>query len=347
MKKLCRKCLAGALALTMAVSVASMQASAAQAEGVPVSLPVMQENGNNEAMSNSIGLGNEANNLLTMEPYGDWVTYGVNLFSGNLVASMPLYEEGYPYPRDLTFTYNSLDGSDFGFGRGFRTNYSMELKDNQDGTYTFIDATGTPFLFSNPDQYGVYTDCQGHTLQKYPEGYAVTDGSMNYGFNQEGILTNVSGGGMATHRETQLTYDGQGNLVKVYSPKAGYLESTEYRFTYSNLEGHSEPRVTQITAVQGEKEDEAVIYTFQYDENGLYSVTGNNGKSFNCEIDPETELLTRFGPDEITYMPGGEGVVASNVNGNYQYLYGNLQTVVNANGTLTLYRFDESGMLIE
>ena len=105
--------------------------------------------------------------------------------------------------------------------------------------------------------------------------------------------------------------------------------------------------MTQITAVQGEKEDEAVIYTFQYDENGLYSVTGNNGKSFNCEIDPETELLTRFGPDEITYMPGGEGVVASNVNGNYQYLYGNLQTVVNANGTLTLYRFDESGMLIE
>ena len=347
MKKLSRKVLAGALALTMAVSAASMQASATQAEGLPVSLSVLQENGNNEAMSNSIGLGNEANNLLTMEPYGDWVTYGVNLFSGNLVASMFLHEEGYPHPRDLIFTYNSLDDSDFGFGRGFRTNYSMKVEDNQDGTYTFIDATGTPFLFSNPDEYGVYMDRQRYFLDVYPEGYLVLDGTLNYVFNQEGILVQVLGGGLATNRQTRLTYDSQGNLINIYNPQASYLEPTEYRFTYSNLEGHAEPRVTQITAIQRGKEDEAVVYTFQYDENGLSSVTGNNGKSFNCEIDPETELLTRFCPDEITYMPGGEGVVASNVNGNYQYLYGNLQTVVNANGALTLYRFDESGMLIE
>ena len=229
---------------------------------------------------------------------------------------------------------------------GFRTNYCMELEKNQDGTYTFIDATGTPFIFREPDQYGRYTDCQGHVLKISKQGYVVEDESMSYMFDLNGNLTIVSGGGLATNRETHLTYDDQENLVSVSTQKAGYLESIEYQFVYSDPVGNAGRKVTQISVIQGGKEDQAITYHFQYDENGLFSMNGSNGKYFSCEIDPETDLLTRFGPDEITYMPDGTGIVASNVNGDYQYLYGNLQTIVDINGNMTLYRFDKSGHLI-
>lgn len=347
MKKLSRKVLAGALALTMAVSVASMQASATQVDGNSSSFSILQAQQNHEAITNSIGLGNNGQNLLRLNSY-DWATYGVNLFSGNLVMSASLYEEGGPYTRDFILTYNSLDDSDFGFGKGFRTNYCMKLLDNGDGTFTFIDDTGTPFLFSDPDGDGTYMDVLGRDMHFYDNEYQVMDDPYMYTFNQDGVLTKVSGGGLASYRVTELTYDDQGNLVNVYTPvKPGFMVSSEYRLEYSDVEGYDRPMVTKVTGVKGGEEEKAVIYNFRYSQDGTCLVMGNNERHLEYIIDPESGFLTRLGPDQITYISGSNGMVASNTFGNYQYLYGNLQTVVNADGMLTLYRFDESGMLIE
>ena len=339
--------MAGILALTLAASAISVQASAARVDENPLSFPVLQSQPNDRVMTNSIGLGNNGQNLLRLDSY-DWMTYGVNLFSGNVVMSASLYEEGGPYTRDLILTYNSLDDCNFGFGRGFRTNYCMKLLDNGDGTFTFIDDTGTPFLFSDPDGNGTYTDLFEREMYFYDNEYHVTDNPYMYTFNQEGILTKVSGGGLASHRVTELTYDDQGNLVNVYTPvKPGFMVSSEYRLEYSDVEGYDRPMVTRITGVKGGEEEKAVIYNFSYDQEGTCLVMGNNERHMEYIIDPESGFMTRFGPDQITYISGSNGMAASNTAGNYQYLYGNLQTVVNANGTLTLYRFDESGMLIE
>lgn len=335
MKKFTKRLLAGALALTLTASVASAQVMAYSAENADAGLAYALPDMSQTAWANRIGLDNEADNKEVLIPR---YNTSINLFSGNLCSSLLLFQNSDVAPMDLILTYNSMDSIDNGFGKGIRTSYSRQIIDNKDGTYTYIDKTGTQYLFL-PSGSGVYQDCLGRELSVSSQyGYTLTaSGDGAYDFDMDGKLTRVLTGGLSTWRTTSLTYGPDGKLLSVYNGLGMYSKSLEYQFHYS-----PKGEVVSISIHRGDNDPAPLLVSFEYDANGLTRVINTDGTTFNCTTDPETGLLSGIDLYRFTYLGDGTGRVAS-INEN-QYLYGNFQTIVtDASGKMKLYQFDDNG----
>ena len=340
MRKIGKRACAGLLAVVLTAAVASSQVMAMSLEsGASVGVVYNAESMSDIALSNRIGLDNDANNRQTLIPGSE---VSANLFSGNLCASLTLFQNFDIPPRDLALTYNSLDDCDYGLGRGIRTSYSCQIIDNGDNTYTYIDSTGSPYIFRDMGK-GIYRDYKGRELKVTNDGYHLTD-QGSYNFDTDGKMTQILTGGHATSRTTTITYREDGLISSVYNSSSihspVHYPPLEYRFEYMVPEGYDHPMVSSIWIIY---EDMQQIYSFAYDDHGLSQITKQGEEVLSCAMD-DNGMLSQIGDMDITYQADGSGRVASA--GDNQYLYGNNQTIViNAAGSMNLYQFDENGMI--
>ena len=343
MRKIGKRACAGLLAVVLTAAVASSQAMAMSLEGgASVGVVYNAESMSDIALSNRIGLDNDANNRQTLIPGSE---VSANLFSGNLCASLTLFQNFDIPPRDLTLTYNSLDDCDYGFGRGIRTSYSCQIIDNGDNTYTYIDSTGSPYIFRYIGS-GMYQDYKARAITVDSKGNynMMVDGEGSYKFDTDGKMTQMVTGGHATLRITTVTYREDGLISSVYNSSSihstVYYPPLEYRFEYMVPEGYDHPMVSSIWIIY---EDMQQIYSFAYDDHGLSQITKQGEEILSCAMD-DNGMLSQIGDMDITYLADGSGKVASA--GDNQYLYGNNQTIVmDAAGSMNLYQFDENGMI--
>ena len=337
MRKIGKRACAGLLAVVLTAAVASSQTMAMSLESeASAGVVYNAESMSDIALSNRIGLDNDANNRQTLIPGSEVST---NLFSGNLCASLTLFQNFDIPPKDLILTYNSLDTGDYGLGRGIRTSYSCQIIDNGDNTYTYIDSTGSPYIFRDMGK-GIYKDYKGRQLEVIEDGYHLTD-QGSYNFDTDGKMTQMLTGGHATFRTTTVTYREDGLVSSVYNSSNIYYSPLEYRFEYMVPEGYDHPMVSSIWIIY---EDMQQIYSFTYDDNGLAQITKPDGTVLSCAMD-DNGMLSQIGDMDITYLADGSGRVASA--GDNQYLYGNNQTIVmDAAGSMNLYQFDENGEIL-
>ena len=343
MRKIGKRACAGLLAVILTAAVASSQAMAMSLEGgASVGVVYNAESMSDIALSNRIGLDNDANNRQTLIPGSE---VSANLFSGNLCASLTLFQNSDVAPMDLILTYNSLDTRDYGFGPGIRTSYSRQIIDNEDGTYTYIDITGSPYIFRDMGD-GTYQDYKGRVLTVISGyGYNITvNNEGSYDFTPDGKMARVLTGGLATSRTTTITYREDGLISSIYNGLGMYYHSLEYRFEYAIPEGYDRPMVSAIRIIQGNTSIPEQVYSFAYDDNGLSQITKPDGTVLSCAMD-DNGMLSQIGDMDITYLADGSGRVASA--GDNQYLYGNNQTIVmDAAGSMNLYQFDENGEIL-
>lgn len=349
MKKLTKRMVAGVLTLTMVMSIGFAQAASAQSMDDTAAYGSVLAAPTDEAVANRIGFDNEANNQIALSMTEN-VTGAMNLFSGNLAVSMKLYQNSAYVEAPLILTYNSLDDEDFGFGPGFRTNYSMRIVDNQDNTYTLTDKTGTQYIFRWNSANECYQDIKGRKLSVESIGeykYVVTGTSTasydtgELRFDGLGRLRYIVAGGLATNTMIEIDYQEDGYISSVIS--SNYPNNPlKYEFIYG-----PPGRITSIHITEKQQTNDAF---FSYKENyGMqYMVTPVNPQVINVAVDPATGLVTQFLYPTFTYLPSEAGKLDSVTDGSMKMsmLYGNNQTVLLKNGAMTLYQFDANGEFV-
>lgn len=299
MKRITKRVCAGLLAVSLLGTMASFQAMAMPLDNQDSAGTVYSVGDMNDvAWANRIGLDNDANNRQALIPGSD---VSVNLFSGNLCASLLLFQNSDVEPMDLILTYNSLDNCDYGFGKGIRTSYSRQIIDNQDGTYTYMDITGSPYIFRDMGD-GTYQDYQGRILTgDAGSGYhMLVYGEGEYDFDADGKMIRSLTGGLANSRTTTISYTEDGLVNSIYNSLGMYYHSLEYKFEYSVLEGYDHPMVTSIHIIQGKASIPEEVYSFAYDNNGLSQIVKPDGTVLSCAID-DNGMLSQIGTMEVDY----------------------------------------------
>lgn len=352
MKLFKRKILAGVLAVAMAASLGSTQLVGAQDAGTESLAPASSYTTlTDKAIANSMGLDNQPNNLERIpSTSGLPFTLDVNCFSGNLTASVELIPDNQYPPMGLTFTYNSMDTQDYGFGPGFRTNFNTRLIENEDGTYTYYDQTGTPYIFRKRDEIDTQnlTDIKRRKAYKnyLQDGYSMYGAGSSRGeeqFDQDGYLTSIVAGGIANNRVASIDYRSPGRIETVTCAPGNLKTPITYKFGYG-----SNDKITSISIYVGEDVVKPQVYYFEYDENNLLcNIIFPDGNETKLVIDPATQLLRGIDNQMITfdYMPNEHGKIAnvswrgSPVN----FFYGNYQTILQGSGGVDIWKFDQNG----
>lgn len=348
--KLNKKLMAAALAVIMTISAASLQAMAA-ASGVPgTPTAAAAQSMTDRALYNSVGLGGDSNSLMSWQ-LQEFNNLTINTFSGNVTYTQDLFHaEVSEWPlMELSIAYNSQDTEDFGMGPGWRTNYNQQLIKNADGSYTFVDETGTRIVIRN----GVATINGEYYYLNNEDGVMVVRAGPNgYFFDDNGRLTKVYGGGLIYNYTIEVTYNDLG-WIDTLTPYCFDQGSRRIKFHYALSEDEESAIMSFIERFPADVNNQMVQFArFTYDENGRLIIDNETWQQkVYLHIDPNTKLLHMVDNNFLEYARDGliprAAALSNKDNQQYQYLYGNNQTVViDPTGTMQLRNFDENGVWI-
>lgn len=235
MKKLAKRLLAGALTLAMAASVGMAQAAAGP--------------------QNDIGVSTES---------------VAGALDGNY-HELPIYSNNGYVNASLSLIENPEFGPIYGFGPGFRTNFSMQLIDNQDGTYTMIDNNGMEDVFKWISDKNCYVNIEGRKLEyvtfvdgrKWLRVSHIATGNFYEGylfFDEFGRLAHVDAGGIASDTDIDITYVGKGMLISSIVSSNHPKNPLKYEFEYDTPQRVSSIHITEANTTKD--------VHFTYDEKG-------------------------------------------------------------------------------
>lgn len=350
MKKTGKKLIALALAAAMTLTAASLQAMAAGSgvPGTPTAAAVQSMT--DQAVSNSLGLAGHSNGLMEWQ-VSDYGNLYVNSFSGNVTFHEELFTataSEYP-PMELEVTYNSQDTEDFGMGPGMRTNYDQRLLHNEDGSYTYIDGTGTPIIFR--DGFAEVGGMQ-YYLVTMEDKLVVQADTRSYYFDEAGRLVQVYGAGLVYHYTVDVAYNSYG-LVESLTPYCYDQGNRKTVFHYRTANGRV--LLDFVERFSYFPQDEPQIVGFQYEDDGRLNLIDHYtaGKVTGLYFHPENRLLDMVNGCTLDYLTDGSVPLVTEVfvdngqvsAGQYQYLYGNSQTVVrDPSGIMQLRTFNQDGI---
>lgn len=351
--KLGKKLMAAVLAAVMTVSVASVQAMAAQpgADGTAPAVAAAAEK-SDLARSNSLGLGANCNNLVSWQVGDtDEAQVYLNTYSGNMTYTNLLFEDNMYPEMELRLTYNSQTRDPLGFGPGFQTNFNMRILDSGDYV-TFIDQTGTEIIFR-----GERTAVGGveYTLSKTDAGHCIWTQNKEYFFDGRGRLVQIMGGGLAHSYTIDIAYNENGLLESV-TPHYMDQGTRRIEFGYSTIPGSDIPVIYGIYCYdEADTRPSNSIY-LGYNERGMESIYVQHRAEVEIRYDMEYPSVSRIGDymnayTQVGYTVGTGLIQATQLelpNGeSYQYLYGNNQTLITTpNGDMSLRNFDDDGVWI-
>lgn len=356
MRKAWKKWIAGALTAAMALSVASAQmVGAAPVDGAAILSASAVADLSDQALANSMGLGAEPNSLMKWMIDEGGRLY-VNTYSGNLTLTKQLFQnrDGEYPPMNMQLTYNSQDDEDFGMGPGFRTNYNQSLIPNGDGSYTYIDGTGTRMRLTKEGSavYGGKTYYLTEMEYKSQPVLAVqTPSNLDYYFDiGGGKLLVEHGPGMVYYYNVEVEYNSEGNISAVvpYCYDQGarrivfhYVTKNDRTFLDTILrfayDGEEAPQTARFIS-----SDRALM--------GMDLRNDQGQQSISLGVNPETRLLEMLDAAHITYsdtaVPKVTEINTAN-SGSFQYLYGHNQTLVtDESGLMQLRNFNQDGVWV-
>lgn len=291
----------------------------------------------------------------------DWSKYSahlVNPVTGNqFMWFRDLYLPAPSLGVDFVRYYNSQDGVDGIFGRGWSSQFDMRVYPQPDGSYKVRYEDGQRGVF-RPDGSGGFKGDAGvfDTFALNGSGFILTTTDQTvYSFNQAGRLQSIndlagnqisliySSGNLtkiidSVGREITLTFDGNGHVTRI-EDSAGRVVTYNYG------------PVTTAPVILGANSTSSQGVTAMAVGASLLSVSDPNGGTTSYGYDPATQALAQAtDPDGITFVQNlydAQGRVREQRNaagkaGNFEYDVENLRATFTDNlGNKTIYVFDK------
>jgi RHS repeat-associated protein len=266
-------------------------------------------------------------------------------------------------PVDFVRYYNSQDGVDGIFGRGWSSQFDMRVYPQSDGSYKVRYEDGRRGFF-RPNGQGGFEGAYGvfDAFALEGSGFVLTTTEeIVYHFDSGGRLQTIGDlignqitldytGGNPTKiidsvgREINLTFDGNGHVTHIEDP-AGRVVT----YTYGAM--------TRNVAVLGMKSAAARRPSAMTSSAALQSVTNPGGGTTSYGYDPNTQALAQAtDPDGINFvqnMYDAQGRVRAQRNaegktGEFEYDVENLRATFTDNlGNKTIYIFDKKFRTIQ
>lgn len=343
MKKIGKTCIAVALSVLMAASLVTAQAAAAATDHLAGGVSELATTISDQAWANSIGLDN--NPLMdSFDAAAATVTAGVNVYSGNLNVVTDLYKDAASPDMDLQLVYNSKDEEDIGFGKGFRTNFSMNFKTTgsmSEDPLIYTDRTGAQYIFNYVRENSMITffeDFKGRSVMVpksyYYPAYVLTDGDEELYFDKQGKLIQTEN----STKKWVLEYEDTVTGERLTSISNG---AVTHKINYS-----SDGKVSYIDLYRSVTDQYPATFLFYYDENGLSRVSYPNHTAVTFTCDSASKKLVGINQSSVSYLSTDLTKVSgyTDAAGSATFLYGNSQTVIiDRSGTMSLINFDENG----
>lgn len=295
---------------------------------------------------NSIGIFNtDTSKAYSIWELNDTTTLYVNHFSGNVTINTAI-DGAYIGDDNISIVYNSLDEGSNELGNHFITSFNRKMQKLSDGSYEYKDVSGKRYHFypvgtGNGDQV-MYMDEMGRVLSFDSNGTP---------YFKMGVSSN----------ETRFQENGLYLYTQIRTGSHGYTYGSIYnedqlldmivRMTRSyNVSYNAYNRMTALT----DTSDPTNVFHFTYDEKGrnLVNISDRNSLTLTqFGYDSNLKYVTQVNNARIIYDDAGratevaildeQGQMKEKIN----YLYGNNQTILLKDGTMTLQQFNEDGTL--
>jgi YD repeat-containing protein len=216
------------------------------------------------------------------------VESSVNIANGNLYHSQTLFQvSNSKLLNDFVLSYNSLDGYSRVLGTGWTHSYNINLKKNNDDSYTVMGGDGKRLvLYPNGGYYAPETAHFPALTLKGDGTYTLEykDG-ITHLFNQSKLLTSISD---RNANAVTFTYNASQNLTSVTDPSGRNIS-----FTYDQSN-----RVSSITDPNGN------IHSFAYTDQNLTGISsqisGLGVQNWSYTYDAKSFMLTKTDPKGFT-----------------------------------------------
>jgi RHS repeat-associated protein len=286
-----------------------------------------------------------------------------NIASGNLYHSQTLFS--IPNSKilgDFTLSYNSLDGYSGPLGIGWTHAYNINLKENNDGSFSVMEGDGRrTVLYQNGSYYTPETSSYPILTKNTDGTYTLThkDNTI-YNFNSNGKITSITD---RNSNALTFSYDSNNNLTSVTDPSGRSItlsynstntintikdpNGNTYTFTYTN------DALTGISTMSYELIAKSWSYT--YDSNAfMLTKTDPMGYTTTYTYDENHRVLTGTDSESkvksITYPTDTNTVKTTTVTekdgGIWTYKYdtsaGTLNEKADPEGNTTTYSYDSN-----
>jgi RHS repeat-associated protein len=294
------------------------------------------------------------------------ITFGssASVASGNLYHSQTLF--AIPNSKilgDFTLSYNSLDGYSGPLGIGWTHTYNINLKENNDGSYSVMEGDGKRgVLYQNGSTYTPKTLAYPILVKNADGTFTLThkDGTI-YNFNSGGKVTSITDRNSNT---LTFSYDSNKNLTSITDPSGrvislGYdLNNRINTITDPNSNTHSFTYTNDTLTGISTKSYELIAksWSYTYDPNAfMLTKTDPMGYTTTYTYDENHRVLTGTDSEgkvkSITYPSQSTDTIKTTTvtekdGGNWTYKYdtstGTLNEKADPEGNTTTYSYDSN-----
>ena len=262
----------------------------------------------------------------------------VNTASGSHNLSIDAISVTGAQKLDFNLSYDSTRLSAGSMGRGWYSNYDMQLQKMEDGSLRVFWSPSSYATFSEQGTTAEYLCSdygkQNDVLQKNTDGtFTLQEGSKleSYTFGDDGSLVKIQ---TKTGFVTDLSKDQNGNLI-ITEPVSGKTLTVEYG---------SNGLVSRVCDQTGR----AASFTYG-SNNDLISIIDTNGKTNTYSYDEFGRVLTGVDGDGVlcfadSYDVAGRVIRQRDASGNYTYFSYDTTSV---SGQTTVYITDRNGNMLQ